>query len=124
MPTSLLLQSQTYINYKSTNTFKRLVGISPAEHVMFVSSFYTGSISDSELVEQSGLLSPLKSADELVADQGFTIQDVMTPLGVHLNISPFLGKREQLAASEVVDTQQIASYRKSYPLGEGAQHLV
>ena len=91
---------------------------------MFVSSFYTGSISDSELVEQSGLLSPLKSADELVADQGFTIQDVMTPLGVRLNISPFLGKREQLAASEVVDTQQIASYRKSYPLAEGAQHLV
>ena len=26
-PTSLLLQSQTYRNYKSTNTFKGLVGI-------------------------------------------------------------------------------------------------
>ena len=35
-PSSLLLQSQTYSNYKSTNTFKGLVGISPAGHVMFV----------------------------------------------------------------------------------------
>ena len=53
-PSSLLLQSQTYSNYKSTNTFKALVGISPAGHVMFVSSLYTGSISDTELVERSG----------------------------------------------------------------------
>ena len=53
-PSSLLLQSQTYSNYKSTNTFKGLVGISPAGHIMFVSSLYTGSISDTELVERSG----------------------------------------------------------------------
>lgn len=111
MPSSLLLQSQTYSNYKSTNTFKGLVGISPAGHIMFVSSLYTGSISDTELVERSGFLSLLKSGDEVMADRGFTIQDVLTPLGVRLNIPPFLGKREQLAASEVVDTQQIASLR-------------
>ena len=36
---------------------------------------------------------------------------MLTPLGVHLNIPPFLGGREQLTASEVVDTQQIASFR-------------
>ena len=46
-----------------------------------------------------------------MADCGFTIQDFLTPLGVRLNIPPFLGGREQLAASEVVDTQQIASLR-------------
>ena len=46
-----------------------------------------------------------------MADQGYTIEDVLTPLGVQLNIPPFLGGRQQLAASEVVDTQQIASIR-------------
>ena len=44
-----------------------------------------------------------------MANRGFTIEDVLTPLGVQLNIPPFLGGRQQLAASEVVDTQQIAS---------------
>ena len=38
VPSSLLLQSQTYSNYKSTNTFKGLVAISPAGHIIFVSS--------------------------------------------------------------------------------------
>ena len=107
-PSSLLLQSQTYSNYKSTNTFKGLVGISPAGHVMFVSSLYTGSISDTELVERSGFLKLLQRGNEVMADQGFTIEDM---LGVQLNIPPFLAKREQLAASEVVNTQQIASLR-------------
>ena len=50
IPSLLLLQSQTYSNYKSKNTFKGLVGISLAGHVMFVSSLYTRSISDTELV--------------------------------------------------------------------------
>ena len=89
-PSSLLLQSQTYSNYKSTNTFKALVGISPAGHVMFVSSLYTGSISDTELVERSGFLRLLQSGDKVMADRGFTIEDILTPLGVGLNIPPFL----------------------------------
>jgi len=40
-PSSLLLQSQIYSNYKSTNTFKALIAISPAGHVVFVSSVIT-----------------------------------------------------------------------------------
>ena len=110
-PSSLLLQSQTYSNYKSTNTFKALVGISPAGHVMFVYSLYTGSISDTELVERSGFLRLLQSGDEVMADRGFTIEDILTPLGVGLNIPPFLSSRQQLDPSEVVETQQIASLR-------------
>ena len=61
---------------------------------MLVSSLYTSSISDTELVEQSGFSSLLKSGDEVMADQGFTIQDVLILLGVCLNIPPFLGKRK------------------------------
>jgi len=38
IPSSLLLQSQTYSNYKSANTSKALIVISPAGHVIFVSS--------------------------------------------------------------------------------------
>ena len=41
IPSSLLLQSQTYNSYKSANTFKGLLAISPAGHVTFVLSHYT-----------------------------------------------------------------------------------
>ena len=109
IPSSLLLQSQTYSNYKSTNTLKALIAISPAGHVTFVSSLYTGCISDTQLVERSGFLSLLQKGDEIMADRGFTIEDLLTPLGVKFNIPPFLGERGQMEGSEVVKTQQIAS---------------
>jgi len=111
IPSSLLLQSQTYSNYKSTNTFKALIAISPAGHVTFVSSLYTGCISDTQLVERSGFLSLLQEGDEIMADRGFTIENLLTPLGVRLNIPPFLGERSQMEGTEVVETQQIASLR-------------
>ena len=110
-PSSLLLQSQTFSSYKSSNTFKALLGVSPAGYVMFVSSLYTGSISDTQLVEKSGFLTLLQQGDEVMADRGFTIRDVLAPLGVGLNIPPFLGDRTQLSGPEVVETQQIASLR-------------
>ncbi|XP_065896038.1 uncharacterized protein [Dysidea avara] len=111
IPSSLLLQSQTYSNYKSANTLKALIAISPDGHVIFVSSLYTGCISDTQLVERSGFLSLLQEGDEVMADRGFTIEDLLLPLGVKLNIPPFLGERDQMEAGEVVETQQIASLR-------------
>ena len=88
-----------------------MVAISPAGYIIFVSSLYTGSISDTELVERSGFLSLLKNGDEVMADRGFTIHELLAPLGVGLNILPFLGSRSQMDGSEVVETQQIASLR-------------
>ena len=50
IPSSLLLQSctdlATYNNCKSTNRFKALIVISPGGLLRFVSSLYTGCISD------------------------------------------------------------------------------
>ena len=45
-----------------------------------------------------------------MADKGFEIQDIL-PLGVSLNIPPFLGGNSQMSAEDVVRTQQIASVR-------------
>ena len=44
-----------------------------------------------------------------MADHGFTINDLLIPLGVILSISPFLGEQGWMERSEVVETQQIAS---------------
>ena len=68
----------------------------PAGHVSFVSSLYTGCISDIQLVEQSKFLSLLQKGDEIMADRGFTIEDFLIPSGVKLNISLFLGECGQI----------------------------
>ena len=47
-----------------------------------------------------------------MADKGFTIDDVL-PLGVTLNIPPFLGMADQMTAEDVVKTQEIASLQHS-----------
>ena len=53
---------------------------------------------------------PFQENDSVMADKGFTIQDLL-PLGVSLNIPPFLGTSSQMPAEEVIKTQEIASLR-------------
>ena len=90
---------------------KGLIGISPGGAITFISQLYTGSISDREIVVRSGLLDlPLQDGDSVMADKGFTIEDLL-PLGVSLNIPPFLGSSNQMPAQDVVRTQEIASLR-------------
>ena len=45
-----------------------------------------------------------------MADKGFTIQDLL-PLGVSLNLPPFLGTSSHVAAEDVLKKQEIASLR-------------
>ena len=53
---------------------------------------------------------PFDDKDSIMADKRFTIQDLL-PLGVTLNLPPFLGASAQMAAEDVVATQEIASLR-------------
>lgn len=111
-PSSLVLHSETYSSYKNHTTFKSLIGITPSGHITFISQLYAGSISDRELTVRSGLLNlPFDQGDVVMADKGFTISDLLEPIGVGLNIPPFLGLRSQQTPSEVIATQEIASER-------------
>lgn len=111
-PSSLVLHSETYSSYKSHTTFKGLIGIAPIGHITFISQLYAGSISDREITIRSGLLKlPFSAGDNIIADKGFTISDLLEPIGVGLNIPPFVGSRSQHNPSEVIETQEIASER-------------
>lgn len=111
-PSSLVLHSETFSSYKSHTTFKGLIGIAPSGHVTFISQLYAGSISDREITIRSGFLKlPFSKGDMVMADKGFTISDLLEPLGVGLNIPPFVGSRSQQNPSEVIETQEIASER-------------
>ena len=110
-PSSLLSQACTFSSYKNKNTVKVLVGVTPSGAISFVSEAYEGSISDRKLVEVSGLLEKLEPGDEIMADKGFTIQDLLIPRGVRLNIPPFLKANTQMAANDVFATKNIAQLR-------------
>ncbi|KAM7297119.1 uncharacterized protein ISCGN_022272 [Ixodes scapularis] len=111
VPSSLVLQSASFSAYKSTNTFKGLVGISPDGAVTFVSQLFLGSMSDKECVRQSGFLQlAFDQRDSVMADKGFLISDLLTEINVELNIPPFLGQGT-FTENEVKETENIASLR-------------
>ena len=103
------MNSELFSLYKSHTTLKGLIGISPKGSIAFIGQLYTGSISHKEIVERSGFLKlPFENGDCVMADKGFTIEDVL-PLVVTLNIPPFLGMSDQMSAEDVIKTQEIAS---------------
>ena len=110
-PSSLLLQSQLYSSYKSNTTLKGLVGIAPHGAVTFVSSLYTGSISDKEITRCSGILDLLEANDSVMADKGFDIEKLLSSKGVELNLPPFLESRGQFPINQIHDTKTIAKLR-------------
>ena len=111
MPSSLQLNGELFSNYKHHTTLKGLIGISPGGAITFISQLYTGSISDREIVARSGFLDlPFEDNDSVMADKGFTIQDLL-PMGVSFNIPPFLGSSSQMPAEDVVKIQETASLR-------------
>ncbi len=107
-PSSLLLQSEVFSSYKSHCTFKGLIAMAPHGAVTFVSSLYAGSISDKELLKQSGIVSLLKSDMAIMVDKGFLVDDCV-PCKVYR--PAYLSKREQMSADEVKETQSIAWLR-------------
>jgi len=110
-PSNLAIQSSSFSAYKNCNTVKSLLGISPDGAFTFVSPLYEGSISDKDIVVDSGFLPLLDHGDSVMADKGFDVQDVLAAYGVRLNIPPFNTKAHQMLPQDVVATKSIASVR-------------
>ena len=82
VPSSYRSQTATFSSYKHRNTAKGLVGIAPRGAVTFVSDLFTGRCSDKKIVQASGILDMLEKEDDVMADRGFEIEDIL-PAGVH-----------------------------------------
>jgi hypothetical protein len=105
-PESLHLRSQFYSDYKHHNTYKALIGITPSGSLSFISELFPGSVSDREIVHRSGILNPKfwDNNDEVMADKGFDIRDLLDQIGVGLN-------KEKFSMGKVIINQKIASQR-------------
>ncbi|XP_062586714.1 uncharacterized protein LOC134248321 [Saccostrea cucullata] len=74
------------------NTFKALVAVTPSGAFMFVSNLWGGNVSDRYITEHSGFLDLVKPGDEVMADRGFLIRDLLLERRATLNIPPFTKK--------------------------------
>ena len=112
-PESWHARSVFYSDYKSHNTYKAVIGITPAGGLSFVSELFPGSVSDREIVCRCGVLNPIfwDKDDEIMADKGFTIRDLLDQIGVKLNIPIFMENNAQFSAEQVIVNQRIASLR-------------
>jgi len=119
-PSALKLQSQFWSEYKSSPTLKGLVAIDPRGSLMFVSSLFTGSISDNQLVVDSGFLNLLaqllddgriKIGDGIMSDKGFTCAKEFEKLGLKLVVPPHAVGEQQMCAADVMLTKNIAAHR-------------
>ena len=59
--------------------------MSPTGAISFVSELYGSNISDKEITKRSGILQMMERGDEIMADRGFLIIDLVRPYGIHLN---------------------------------------
>lgn len=107
-PSSPVLQSEVYSTYKGHTTLKALVGMSPHGAVTFVSSLWSGSVTDKELFKQCGIIPLLEEDMAVMVDKGFRI-DGLVPCKVYQ--PPFLVGKSQLTTGEVHLTQDIARLR-------------
>ena len=110
-PTCLTARAQTYSNYKSHNTVKFLVAITPTGAVSFISKCWGGRVSDRHLTVNSGFLRRLNYGDLILADRGFDIVDDLAMFGASLAIPPFTKGKPQLSQREVEFSRQLSNVR-------------
>ena len=109
-PTIPESQKSTWSSYKHYNTVKLLVGVTPTGVFSFIPPLWTGSISDKEIVKNSGLIDRLEEGDAVMADKGFLVRDLLAFKKVKL-ISPAYCRGPRLSSKAVTHTRRVAALR-------------
>lgn len=110
-PSSLEAQALCWSEYKHHSTIKVLVGITPNGCFSYISDCYGGKASDKFIVEDSGFLKLLQPGDQVMADRGFHIQDLLAFYQCTLAIPPSSHTTLQMSGKDVRETSKIANVR-------------
>lgn len=78
--------------------------------VSIVSRLWGGNASDRYIVQNDDLIPKLSPGDVIMADKGFTIDDLL-PANIGLNVPPRVSTKSQMSSSEFFKTAHIASAR-------------
>ncbi|XP_043213736.1 uncharacterized protein LOC122377593 [Amphibalanus amphitrite] len=110
-PKNLSCRAKTYSNYKHHNTYKVLLGISPAGAITFISESWGGRASDKHISLCSELLDLMEQGDTILADRGFTIKEEMAVYGVRVITPAFVKGRPQMSSSDVETSRLLSRAR-------------
>ena len=111
-PSAAVNQSLTYSSYKSCNTVKYLVSITPNGFINFVSHGYGGRSSDVAILEESGFLEHLEPGMIVMADRGFkSLEPLLATKGCSLVRPSSVSSKSVMDRREVKWTKQVASLR-------------
>ncbi len=104
-------RAESFSLYYAQNTVQYLVAIAPCGLIMFISPAYGGRSSDKFFTSDSGFLEYLRPGDEVLADQGFTIRDLLCERKVNLTIPAYTKRGTQLSEEDTTSTMGIANVR-------------
>ena len=110
-PKKLDAQAATWSDYKSHNSIKFLIGISPTGFVTFLLGKYGGRTSDKFIRHDSRFFDCLDSYDEVMADRRFQITKELSVRYCTLSVPPGAEIKSQITNSEVRKTKNIANLR-------------
>ena len=106
-----MARSQTWSNYKSHNTAKYLIGITPQGTVSFVSRAWGGRASDKQITQECGILDLLLPGDLVLADRGFNIYELVGMHQAEAKLPAFTKGKMQLSAKDVQESRELAVVR-------------
>ena len=107
----VIQQSATWSEYKGHNTGKALIGLSPIMLPAFVSEVYPGSISDEEILSESGILALAQRGDRWLADKGFIVQHILDDYGVRIDTPVKLEGKKHFTEEEDVHNRKNSQVR-------------
>ncbi|XP_070390408.1 uncharacterized protein [Dermacentor albipictus] len=110
-PSSYEARSETWSQYKQSNTAKFLIGIAPQGVVTFISEGWGGRCSDKHITEHCGILDNLRPDDVVLADRGFNISESVGFYCARLHVPAYTKGKKQLSAEEVQSTRKLANVR-------------
>jgi len=110
-PKDLKARAQTYSQYKSHNTIKYLIGITPQGIISFISKGWGGRSTDAHITANSGFLDNLLPGDLILADRGFRIQEQVGLYCARVETPAFTRGKKQLGAVELEDSRKLAAVR-------------
>lgn len=104
-------RNQTFSNYKSHNTTKYLIGITPQGVISFISKGWEGRTSDKTITEKCGFLDMLLPGDLILADRGFDVDDAIGMYAANVKIPAFTKGKKQLSPCDIEATRGLAAVR-------------
>ena len=113
-------RASTFSSYKGRATVKFLISITPQGTISYISQAYGGRSTDVHITgddkyvaiaEDVNFFSNLIPGDQVLADRGFLVGELIALTGAELVTPAFKGRRQQLTQLEVENSRRVSNVR-------------